>query len=509
MADQKRIIKNTGFLYARMLISMLISLYTSRVFLEALGVENLGIYNVAAGFVGMFGFLQASMGSATSRFITYALGTKDVDKLKKTFNSSMLVHAGIALITVILAETIGLWFVENKLVIPEEAMPTARIIYQLSIIDVVLSITQAPLGATIIAHEKMGFYAYMTILAISLKLFILYILIWYPWTNILLEFGLLLFAVSIINFSINAIYCYSKFKETHLSLSFDKDIIKQMVTFSGWDLYGNLSVIGRTQGVSILLNMFIGPVANAAAGIATTIQGAVMGFSANIITAMRPQIVKSYASGNSDEMFALMRMGTKITVLLLSVLTIPLLTEMPFVLKIWLGQIPEYLISFSTWTLIFNMFACVSILLAAVIHAYGDVRRISLINGTLYLAVVPITYICYKCGYADASFPYIMNVVAIFIGIISNAWSVKLYFPQFDFRNYIVEYFKLILFVICNYLILLYISNCFEESWIRLLMICSLSVILIGGSGYFLLFSKEVRTKINQQIKNKLSLSWN
>ncbi|MCI6985875.1 MAG: polysaccharide biosynthesis protein, partial [Bacteroidales bacterium] len=289
-SNNKRIAKNTIMLYIRMFISMVVGLYTSRVVLATLGVEDYGIYGVVGGVVGMMGFLNASMSGATSRFLTFELGKGDKERLAKTFSSALIVHIAIAIIVFILAETVGLWFLCNKLNIPEGRMEAAHWVYQFSILATMLSITQVPYNATIIAHEKMNVYAYMEILNVSLKLLIVYLLTIGDFDKLKL-YAVLTFAVSLIIMMIYRIYCLRHFKESRFHWVWDKTYLTPLLSFSGWNLYGNFGGIAGNQANNFVINSFFGVVMNAAASVAFTVSGIVTQFSSNAMTAFRPQII--------------------------------------------------------------------------------------------------------------------------------------------------------------------------------------------------------------------------
>lgn len=502
--NNKRIAKNTLFLYLRMLLSMVISLFTSRVFLQALGVENYGIQNVVGGFLGMASFLFASMSSATSRFITYELGKGYSQKLKDTFSTAVLIHAGLALAIVVLAETVGLWFLTNKLVIPENRMFAAHVVYQLSLVGMVLGIMQSPYGAVMISHEHMKIYAYVEILNVSLKLLILYLVIAIPGDKLIIC-SILLFIQSFIIWLVYRIYCIRHFKEARFHYVWDKNVMKPMFEFSGWDLFGNFSVMMRTQGVSVLLNLFFGPIINAASGIAATVQGAVMNFSTNIITAYRPQLIKQYAKGEYDYLFSLSRDAIKVSSMLLMLLTVPLMINLDFVIGLWLGQVPEYVVPICQVTLVYNFLATISIILAAIIHATGKMKRISLINGSIYIMVIPITYLAYKSGSHDPILPFILNVVGISIGVLSNAYSIKLYIPSFKLRYFIFKEYLLTMVLFGGVLGITYFCMQFmEQGWFRLLLSIAFStgIIIVCGLAFYM--PKELQQKCLYVIKSKL-----
>ncbi len=501
--NTKRIAKNTLMLYGRMLFSMVVSLYTSRVVLNTLGIKDFGISNAVGGVIAMLGFLNDSMSGATARFLTYELGKDNLKKLKETFSTAVIIHIGIALVIFIFGETVGLWFLENKLVIPESRMTAARIVYQTTIIASMLSIMQTPYNATIIAHEKMDVYAYVGILNVFLRLLIVYLLVIGDFDKLIL-YSFLQLSVSIIIILIYRIYCKTHFTETRFSFVWKKELLKPMLSFSGWDLYGNMSVIARTQGVSILLNMFFGPIANAAAGIAAQVQGAVMSFAGNIVTAVRPQLVKYYATEEYHPMFELLSNSIKLSFILLSILTIPIITEINYILKLWLGNVPENAAVFCAFTLLFNLFANTSLLFASIIHATGRVKRISLINGTLYLLVVPITYVAFK-NTEIIWLPYLFNVVAVFCGMLSNAWTIHLYIRNFNFKRFLVKDLLpcLLLFIVVLFTVSI-TSAFFSSGFLRLILTGLLSTILLVILGYYFLLPLDYRTRLINKIKEKI-----
>ena len=451
----------------------------------------------------MLGFLNDSMSGATSRFLTYELGKGNVSKLKETFSTAVIIHIGIALVIFIFGETVGLWFLENKLVIPESRMGAARIVYQTTIIGTMLGIMQTPYNATIIAHEKMNVYAYVGILNVLLRLVIVYILVIGDFDKLIL-YSLLQLSVSIIIIMIYRIYCKTHFSEAVFSVVWKKELLKPMLSFSGWDLYGNLSVIARTQGVSILLNMFFGPIANAAAGIAAQVQGAVMSFAGNIVTAVRPQLVKYYATEEYQPMFELLSNSIKLSFILLSILTIPIIVEINYILKLWLGNFPQNAAVFCAFTLLFNLFANTSLLFASIIHATGRVKRISLINGSLYLLVIPVTYIAFRNS-SVIWLPYLFNVIAVFCGMLSNAWTIHLYIEKFNFKKFVIkDLFPCILIFVIVFAVVSFVAVAFSTCFLRLILICLLSTVLLITLGYYFLLSPDYRERLLKTIRAKI-----
>lgn len=310
--NNKRIAKNTLLLYIRMMLTMAVSLYTSRVVLNTLGVEDFGIYNVVGGVVAMFGFLNGAMATTTQRYITFELGRNDFKQLKKIFNISVSIHAFISIIILILAETIGLWFLYNKMTIPVERIDAALWAYQGSIISTIILIMSVPYNALIIAHEKMSTFAYISVLEAVLKLLIVYMLLIGDFDKLKL-YALLMCCIQLIIRFIYGNYCKRHFPETKFQLYKDLKLFNNMLAFAGWNLWGNCASITFTQGVNILLNIFFGPIVNAARGITTQVQGAVNQFSWNFQTALNPQITKSYASGDYIYMHKLIFRSSKFT----------------------------------------------------------------------------------------------------------------------------------------------------------------------------------------------------
>lgn len=503
IVNNKRIAKNTALLYVRMLFSMAVSLYTSRVVLQVLGVEDFGVYGVVGGIVGLLSFLNASMSGCTSRFLTFELGRGDNKTLSDTFSTAMFVHIAIALIITIITEPIGIWFIDNKMQIPIERMDAARIVFHLSILSTIVGVTQVPYNASIISHEHMDIFAYVEMGNVVLRLLIVVLLQICPGDKLKL-YAYLGFAISLLIASIYRYYCIKHFKECHIHKVWRPDIFKKMMGFSGWDLYGNLSVSMRTQGVNMLLNMFFGPVMNAASAIATQVQGAVMGFAQNVTTAIRPQIIKRYAAGETDSMVSLIRNGVRINFLVLLLITVPLITELDFLLGIWLGEVPQNTVIFCTLTLLFNFFASLSSVLVTGVHATGKIFRPSFINGTLYLAVVPFSYIAFKYGSA-AWVSYLFNVIAVIIGMLSNAYTLKLYIKAFPLRKFIsADLLPCIILMMLSFALTMLIARNMSDGWLRLIIICFASSIFITTIGFKFIIPQHIRIIITTKLKERL-----
>ena len=413
-SNNRRIARNAVMLYIRMGLSMIVGLYTSRVVLATLGVSDYGIYGVVGGIVGMMGFLNSSMAGATSRFITFELGRGDEERLRKTFSSALIVHFGISLVILLLAETVGLWFLENKLVIPEGRMDAARWVYQLSILSAVISIPQAPYSAVLIAHEKMDIYAYFELLNVGLKLLIVYLLQIGDFDKLIL-YAVLTFAVSVFMIMLYRLYCIRHYSEARFRWIWDKTYLRPLLSFSGWDLYAQTTFTFRTYGGNFLLNIFYGVIYNAANGIASTLQGVLLGFASNIVGAFSPQITKNYAQRNIDQFNHLICLGVKFSYLAILLVSAPLLFETEYLLQLWLGQVPEGSVLMTRLLLVTNIFNTCSYTLKSGIHATGKITFFSIFCGTIYLVNIPIMYLLLKSKVGYASVHYVIMVTSIII----------------------------------------------------------------------------------------------
>lgn len=500
--DSQRIIKNAALLYVRMLLTMGVSFYTSRVILETLGFEDFGIYNVVGGVVVLFSFFNSSMGSATSRFLTYAIGKKDQAEICQTYSTAIYIHIVLALAILFLSETVGLWFLESKLVIPPSKMMAARIVYQLSILTTLVAIMRVPFDALIIAYEKFNFFAKIEIVNAFLRLGIVFLIVYLPFEKLILYASLILLITVIIAFSY-ALYVYVNFKDIRFAKAINSKQLKQMLTFSSWDLYGNMSVMLRTQGVNMLLNMFFGAIVNAAAGISMQVQSAVMSFSGNVLTAFRPQIVKQYSLGNYTYMSELIFNACKYSVILLFLIGIPIIFNIEYVLTIWLKNVPAYTVPFCIWTLIFNLGASLSSGIIAGIHATGNIKRPSLINGTLYLLVVPVSYLLFKSDFPPY-YSFVFNACAVFLGCFSNVYTLSLYIPEFSKQSFLTKVLcplSLLLLVVTG--LLSGLRYFVKDDLIYLLSSALMAILSISLFSYLFIIDEDVRSLIRKKISFK------
>lgn len=503
VTDNNRVAKNTALLYVRMAFSMIVSLYTSRVVLSTLGVEDFGIYGVVGGIVLMFSFINASMSGCTSRFLAFELGKGNASKLRDTFSTAMYVHLSIAFLVFIVVEPVGLWFMHYKMQIPESRMFAAQVVFQLSVLSMMVNVTQVPYNASLISHERMDVYAYAEMVNVLLKLAIVYVL-QIVGSDKLITYAILILCVTSSVAMFYRVYCMKHFEECHIRRVWNPDIFKNMLKFSGWDLYGNLSVTMRTQGVNMLLNVFFGPLMNAAATIAAQVQGAVGSFGQNVITAVRPQIIKRYAAGERESMVSLVRNAVKLNFLVLLLISTPLISELPFLLKLWLVKVPDYAVSFCTFTLLFNFFASLSSILVIGIHATGKIFRPSFINGTLYLLVIPVSYVSFRFG-GEAWTSYLFNVAAVILGMFSNAYTLRMYVKEFPLGKFIMkDLLPCIILMITVFSILYLVQSAIIEGWLRLIVASAISTATISLIGYKFILPLSIREKIAEKIFRKI-----
>lgn len=489
--NNTRIAKNTLMLYFRMFFTMSVSLYTSRVVLNALGVEDYGIYSVVGGVIALFTFINTAMVSSTQRYINVELANGDKNKLRSVFNTSLQIHALVSLIIVILGETVGMWFLLSKLVIPESRMIAAMWVYQCSIILCVVNIMSAPYNADIIAHERMSAFAYISILEVSLKLFIVYLLILMPYDKLIVYVILLLLIQLLIRF-IYAWYCNKNFKESFFKIGFDKALFKDMARFAGWSLCGNLAGVLCTQGLNILLNIFFGPVVNAARGIAVQVQAAIWQFMSGFQTALNPQITQNYAKGNIIQMHNLMFRSARFSFLLLLFVSLPVLLETKFVLALWLKNVPENTVVFTQIMIgISLLYATVNPLVIAN-QATGKIKNYQIVVGGTLLAILPISYIVLKTG-APAYSVFIVHLsveaIAQFFRMLILRKQINLNMLDF-LKNIYIPLLATVMFAI---IIPIFVHNHFTYGWLRFFTVSITCVFSVSISSFMVGLTRHER----------------
>lgn len=499
-ANNKRIAKNTLLLYIRTIFVMLVALYTSRVVLNTLGVSDFGIYNVVGGVVAMFSVISSSLSSSISRFITYELGHGDIIKLRRIFSTSINIQIGISLVIIILAEIAGLWFLNNKMNIPEERLFAANWVFQCSLISFVIGLISVPYNACIVAHEKMSAFAYISILETTLKLAIVYALLVSPYDK-LITYAVLLVIVSLIIRLIYGWYCNRNFRESHYMFVYDKRLIKEMTGFAGWSLFGNGAYMLNTQGIDMLINVFFGVTLNAAKGVATQVQNAVMQFVNNFTVAVNPQITKSYAAGDFEYMYKLVCRGARFSFFLLLVFAVPIVCEADYILHLWLKTVPEYAPIFLRLTLFGSLMTLLGNSMLTAIFATGNIRKYQIWITIAGCLVFPMTWIAYKLGFPPET-TYIIYIIIYFLLNFVRAYlakelmdfPVKLYLSDVIIRVIIVSAISFILPLLVVYNL--------EGGFTRLLATCVVSIFsTISAISSFGLERNERRVIFNK-IKN-------
>lgn len=395
--NNKRIARNTLMLYARMFVIMGVTLYTSRVVLRALGVTDYGIYNVVGGFIVMFAIISNSLSAAIGRFITFELGRGDAERLRRIFATAVLIQLAIGCIVVILAESVGLWFLNSRMNIPPERMTAAHWVYQLSVLTFTVKLISVPYDACIRAHERMAAFAYISIFEAAGNLTVALTITLLP-VDRLAGYAVLVGAVALMVRGIYGWYCKAHFEECRFRLTFDKALTKEIFGFAGWNFIGASSGVLRDQGVNVLLNIFCGPAMNAARGIAMQVNTAVTSFSTNFVAAVNPQITKSYAAGNREYTMRLVFQGARLSFYLLLLVSLPVLVEAPALLQLWLGEVPEHTVAFVRLAIVYAMSEAISTTMITLMLATGRIRNYQLIVGGCQMLNFPVAYLLLKAG---------------------------------------------------------------------------------------------------------------
>jgi O-antigen/teichoic acid export membrane protein len=504
--NNKRIAKNTLMLYFRMLLIMAVSLYTVRVVLSTLGTVDYGLYNVVGGIVVMFSFLSNTMASASQRFFSYELGRKNYIQLKKTFSMTVSIYFLIALIIFLLSETIGLWFLNNKMTIPLERLSAANWVYQFAILSFITTMLTIPYNAAIIANERMKVYAYVSILEAFLKLAVVYILVIFEYDKLKL-YAILTFSVTLIITFIYRTFCKKQFKECVYKFNKDTALFKEIINYSGWNLFGALSSIFKNQGVNILLNLFFGPAINAARGIAYQVNIAILNFSNNFYLAVGPQIIKSYSNNQIKEMMKLVFQSTKFAYFLLLILALPILLETNFYLSLWLKEIPNYTIIFTQLVIVDMLIESLGRPILTTIQASGNIKWYQVLVGGAKLLIIPIAYLFLNYEYPPEAVFYTMIAISILCHVIRIVLAKKL--VKFDVIAYLREVILTVFLVtIISFLSLKYLQKLlYFNSGFKPLIISFLTLIITIINIYFFGISKLEKRIAIDYLKNKLKIN--
>lgn len=500
--NTKRIAKNTVMLYVRMLFSMLVSLYTSRVVLNTLGVEDYGIYNVVGGFVAMFSLISNSLSASVSRFLTFELGRGEMERLKETFSTALLIHIVLAGLVFILSESVGIWFLNTQMTIPSERLYAANWVFQASVIAFMFGLFSVPYNASIISHERMSTFAYIGILEVVLRLLIVLFIAYVPLGyDKLIAYSLLLVVVSMSLQCIYLWYCRKHFEECLFKLHFNKTCWKEMSAFAGWNFIGTTSGLLKDQGVNILLNIFIGPVVNAARGISLSVNSAVCSFAKNFMIALNPQITKSYASGDRNYMFLLSERGSRFSFYLILFFALPIFLETDFILKLWLGQYPEHTINFVRLVLVLSLCEVLSETLITMQLATGKIRNYQIAVGGMQLMNFPLSYICLRLKMP----PEVTFIVAIFVTLCCMA--LRFYFLRCMIDLSVKRYLKNVCanvfwVMLASSAVPLLIHCNMNYGWLRFILVVLLCAVSVSFMAYFIGCNAPERDFICNKIKD-------
>lgn len=478
-ANNKRIAKNTWMLYIRMLFTMGVSLFTSRVILQALGVEDYGIYSVVGGFVSMFALISNSLSAAISRFITFELGKGESSRIKDVFSTAVIIQLVLALLICILLESVGVWFLNTQMTIPTERLYAANWVLQFSIITFAFNLISVPYNAAIIAHEHMGTFAFIGLFEAISKLIIVYLLYISPIDN-LIFYSFLICLLSVIVRFLYQIYCRKHFVECKLYFCYDKSLIKEIFGFAGWNFIGASSGVLRDQGVNILLNIFCGPLVNAARGIAMQVSSAVQQFSLSFTTALNPQITKSFAANDRDYCFKLVFQGAKLTYILMLLISLPIILETPIILKIWLGVVPDYAVIFVQLVLMYGLSESISYTMVTLMLATGNIRNYQLLVGGCQMLNFPLSYTLLKFG-VSPEYTFVVSICVAIGCLLLRLFMLNrmVALPIKRFLQSVI--FKVLLVTLASILPSFIIINSIEPSLLRLITttIVSISSVLL------------------------------
>lgn len=472
-----------------MLFVLLITLYTTRVVLNALGVEDYGTYNVVCGFVSLFGFLNTSLSQGIQRFFNYELGRGGNDAVLKVFNTAFIIQLGLIVLLFIILESVGYYWFAYELVLPKGRQDVAWIIFQFSIVSMLINILSTPYAAMIMSYERMNYYALVSVLDAIIKLLVALSLPYISFDK-LLYYGILLLVTSVLNFFMYSIYCQRHFTFLKINFHFDRTLFRSMFSFSGWNLLGSLASMVKTHGSNLLLNSFFGVVVNAASGIAAQVSSAIQQFSLNIVIAFKPQLVTSYSQNNTARVQKMMFVMSKVGFLLVFTLAVPVILEIDYILALWLGDtVPKYAATFSQLTIIAMVIGIFNAPVTQVIHATGRMKLYQIVTSMVMCSILPISWFFFKMGY-DASSVY---WITIFITALNQCFSLGILYSVFNF-DYKVYFREVVLpcLLISLFVPVLpwFICQLLPSSFLRLIIICISTGVSNLLLGYYILLNK-------------------
>lgn len=488
-SSNKRIAKNSIFMSVRMVFVLCITLYTTRVILNILGVEDYGVYNVVCGFVSMFTFLNTSMSNGIQRFYNFELGKNGEDGANKVYNTALLIQFILSLVIIALTESVGIWYLHHKMVIPADRMFAAKWIFQFSILSFLFIIMQAPYTAAVMAHERMDFYAVVSVLDAILKLVIAFAVPLFPGDK-LIVYGALLALISILNFSLYYFYSKHCFTEIKFKRIFERKLFRSMLGFSGWNIFGSLSGVMKEQGINLVLNFFFGPIVNAARGVASQINGGLQSFVSNITTPVRPQVVQSYARGEYSRTMNLTYSVSKLSCCFLYLCALPVVLEIDYILKIWLGNsIPEHTNTFVLIVILTSFVNNLNAAVSGVIHASGKMMVYQTVSSTISMMCVPSAYFGLKMGLAP-EFALLMVFVWAVLSQIASLYILKT-IVEYSIKDYLLKVLAPVLtLLILTFWPPLIIRFSLDEGLLRFLIVCFVSISVSSIGVYFVALNK-------------------
>lgn len=502
LTNNKQIAKNTLFLYLRMFFTMVVSLYTVRVVIQTLSVQDYGIYGAVGGVVLSFGFISSVLTNASQRYFSFELGKGEGGRMKETFSTIFFTYLGVSLFIVLLAETIGLWFLINKMTIPDGRESAAMWVFQFALLSFLVTIMTNPYQAMIIAHEKMNLYAYLSILDVTLKLSIVFALLLFDIDKLKL-YALLMFVSCLITNGVYIIYCRRKYSETHLMFHIDKGMLKSIFSYSSWTLFGTLAGMCNTQGMNLVLNVFFGPIANAAYSVSSQIYHTVGMFANNFYVAVKPALIKNYSAENYEYVQKLFSFSSKTLFLLLYVVILPFLVCTKEILQLWLGQVGDYMVAFVQLSLIYAIILTLSYPITAVIQAGGNVKMYHGLVDTFSLLALPIMYLLFKIG-LDASYAYVVSIVIFGIAHFIRLYVLKRVFALFSISLYIMRFIiPAVIIAVSCYVTMIYIKQYISEGIVWTLVTCIMSCVLALMVSIFGLFTSSERSMVLNMIRKK------
>ena len=500
--NSKRVAKNTLILYIRMFFIMLVSLYTSRVILQVLGIEDYGVYNVVGGVVSMFSIISSSISTAIGRFITIALGEKNIEKLKIVFSTSIIIQFTLAIIIGILIEIIGVWYLYNKMNIPPGRTDAAFWVLQCSIVTFGLGLISVPYDAEIVAHERMDVYAYFSILDAAMALLIVYLLRIIPFDKLII-YAILCTCASLIMRIIYGIFCKRAFEECRFQLVFNKKLLKELGSFTGWHLLGETTWILNNQGVNLVVNSFFGVTLNAARAVAGQVNNAVGKFSGNFMTALNPQITKTYAEGDLESMHSLIFRGAKFSYILMFFLALPILLETPTLLDLWLDKVPDYAVSFTRLTIISSLIVVLGNTLVKAQLATGNIKRYQIVISLCGFWVFPLTWLAYRLG-ASPEWSYYIYISVYFLMLFVRVYLVK-DLIQMQWQDFFRNVFMRVAIVTVVSSAIPVALHCMQEESIwRLVTVSLVSILSIALTSYYLGIDNNERTALTDSARKAI-----